>query len=391
MKVFMLVNPAAGGGRSLRTAKEAARLVREAGADLEEVHSRSAEDLTRLARAAAEAADPDRDRIMVVGGDGSWHFALNGLAGLKVPATLIPCGRGNDFARNIGLSQKTPEAVRTALTGRIRDLDLIWTGVRHYIGVGGLGFDSEVTECANTRIPVVTGALAYTAAVLVKLFEFKPKWIKIVHDQGVFEQPVMFVVFSNSKSYGGGMKITPYAEMDDGLIDVVVVTPLSILDMLRTMPKVFSGRHMDHPAILFFRTTTAEVSSPEKNGVVRGRGIHHSGPGPPGNQACGATRGHALSIFFLRNFTSLYRGLPVPAAFTERRHGRRPAMSFAATKWKVLVANNHHGGTRVFPGGLDNVQVWRRASKAGQEHRQREAKSTGSPAAGRRCLSMVEA
>ena len=74
----------------------------------------------------------------------------------------------------------------------------------------------------------------------------------------------MFVVFGNSKSYGGGMKITPAAEMDDGLIDVVIVRKTGISTLLRTMPLVFTGGHINHPDIQSFRTTRAEVTSPDK-------------------------------------------------------------------------------------------------------------------------------
>lgn len=261
MKVFLLVNPSAGGGRAKAVAQEAAGLLKQKGVDMDLAESESAQDLTELARLAAQSGS---DRVLVVGGDGTWHFALNGLAHTEMPAALIPCGRGNDFCRNINLPLDVSQAVTVALEGPVKELDLVWTGTRHYIGVGGVGFDSEVTECANTQIPLFTGALAYSAAVFYKLFAFKPKRLTIVHDQGVYENMVMFAVFGNSKSYGGGMKIAPEAEMDDGLMDVVIVEKIGVLSLLATMPKVFSGRHLSHPAIKTFRTTRAELSSPDK-------------------------------------------------------------------------------------------------------------------------------
>ncbi|MDY6852432.1 MAG: acylglycerol kinase family protein, partial [Thermodesulfobacteriota bacterium] len=172
MKVFLLVNPSAGGGRAKAVAREAVGLLKQKGVDMESAESESAQDLTELARMAAQT---DSDRVLVVGGDGTWHFALNGLARTGMPAALIPCGRGNDFCRNINLPLDVSQAVTAALEGPVKDLDLVWTGTRHYIGVGGVGFDSEVTECANTQIPLFTGALAYSAAVFYKLFAFKSK------------------------------------------------------------------------------------------------------------------------------------------------------------------------------------------------------------------------
>ncbi|MFH1137456.1 MAG: diacylglycerol kinase family protein [Pseudomonadota bacterium] len=262
MKVLLLVNPSAGGGRARQVGRRAARILAGRGVSADLVESQSAQHLTDLASQAA--LEKNYDRALVVGGDGTWHFALNGLAGTSLPGAVIPCGRGNDFRRNIRLPSRLDQALDVALDGKIKSLDLIWTGTRHYIGVGGLGFDSEVTECANTRFPFLGGTGAYSAAVLVKLFSFKPKRMKIVHDNGSFDDEVMFAVFGNSKSYGGGMKITPAAEMDDGLIDVVIVRKVGIPTLLRTMPLVFSGGHVRHPAILSLRTTRAEISSPDK-------------------------------------------------------------------------------------------------------------------------------
>lgn len=261
MKVFLLVNPAAGGGRARSVAAEAARLLEEKGLAFEMAESASAQDLTALARAAGRSG---AERIIIVGGDGTWHYALNGLVASGLPLALISCGRGNDTAKNLGLPREVSPAIEVALGGRVRDLDLVFTGTRHYFGVAGVGFDSEVTECANTRVPLVTGALAYTLAVFYKLFAFKPKRLTIAHDKGLYENLVMFAVFGNSKSYGGGMKITPEAELDDGLLDVLVVEQIGVLSLLATLPKVFSGRHLAHPAVKTWRTTRAQLSSPDK-------------------------------------------------------------------------------------------------------------------------------
>ncbi|MEW5725616.1 MAG: diacylglycerol kinase family protein [Thermodesulfobacteriota bacterium] len=261
MKVYLLVNPKAGGGGAVKTARETARILEAAGVSYDLAESASAQDVTDRARLAARQG---YDRVLVVGGDGTWHYALNGLAHTGTVGAIVPSGRGNDFGRNLHLPGTLPETVAVALRGQVRELDLVWTGLRHYVGVAGVGFDSEVTECANTKVPLFTGALAYTAAVFYKLFSFKPKRLRIVHDQGVFDGLVMFAVFGNSKSYGGGMFITPEAEMDDGLIDVLIVHKIGVLNLLATMPKVFSGRHLPHPSIETLRTTRAELTSPDK-------------------------------------------------------------------------------------------------------------------------------
>ncbi len=261
MKVFLLINPAASGGKARQVGEQAYAMLRQRGADVVRAESLSASDLTEKARSALGLGV---ERVLVVGGDGTWHYALNGLAHSGLPIALIPCGRGNDFRRYADLPNDTAEAVDVALNGRIKPLDLVWTGLRHYIGVGGVGFDSEVTECANTKVPLLAGTLAYTVAVFYKLFAFKPKTVRIVHDHGVFEGLIMFAVFGNSKYYGGGMKIAPHAEMDDGLMDVLIIRKVGIPTLLATLPKVFSGTHIPHPDILTLRTTRAEITTPDR-------------------------------------------------------------------------------------------------------------------------------
>lgn len=261
MEIFLLVNPSAGGGKAEPAAREAGRVLEAGGASVRTAVSKSAQDLTRLTR---EAVEGGVDRVVVVGGDGTWHFALNGLAHSNIPTALIPCGRGNDFSRNLDIPLSPSQAAEIALKDYTVDLDLVWAENRYYIGIGGVGFDSEVTECANTRIPAWLGDYTYTAAVFYKLLSFKPKYLKIVHDHGVFEGLVMFAVFANSNSYGCGMKIAPEARMDDGMIDVVIIEKVGLPVLLKTLPKVFSGKHLPHPNIRTFRTTRAVLTSPDK-------------------------------------------------------------------------------------------------------------------------------
>ena len=89
---------------------------------------------------------------------------------------------------------------------------------------------------------------------------FQPPAMRIVHDEGVFEGRVMFATLANLPRFGGGMRIAPQAQIDDGILDLVIVKEVSRRTLLAVFPKVYNGRHAGHPAVLFVRTRRAEIS-----------------------------------------------------------------------------------------------------------------------------------
>lgn len=258
MKVLVIINPSAGSGRAKKVFARVRRVMEEEGVGFDAVFSLNAQDIT-----AQAAQAQGYDRVLVIGGDGSLHWAMNGLVGASMPLGFVPGGRGNDFAKNIGLSPDPEGALRSALYGPVKKIDVVRAGKRCYMGVGGLGFDAEVAEFAQLRVPLLKGTLAYLAALCYKLVAFKAKEVVIEHDHGVYEGRVMLVAFGNDRSYGGGMLIAPQAVMDDGLIDLVIVEEISVADALVTLPRVYTGSHLSHPAVKTLRTTRATVRCEE--------------------------------------------------------------------------------------------------------------------------------
>ncbi len=254
-RVWFLVNPGGGRGRTggfLETLRARAAAL---GAPLH--ISANVADLAALAAAAAAAGV---ERLVVAGGDGTIHHAIQGLAHGATALAILPLGSGNDLAGTLGVPDDLTAAVELAVHGPLVRIDLVTAGGRFYGGVAGVGFDSEVNRYANERVRFIKGKMIYPYATLRMLPGFSPPVLRVEHDEGVFEGPAMFAVVANSPRYGGGMQIAPAAGVRDGVLDLVIVRAISKLQLLRVFPQVFKGGHVTHPAVTVLRTRRARLS-----------------------------------------------------------------------------------------------------------------------------------
>lgn len=254
MSVRFLVNPRAGRGLSAASFDRLRKLASRAGAGF--VVSRGAADLGEQARRAAEDGV---ERLLVAGGDGTMHHAIQGLANTSCALGVIPVGTGNDLSGTLKIPPDLDVAVQRGLTGSIRPIDLIRVGETYSVSYLGVGFDSETTELAN-QVKILKGPLIYPYSVIHTLATFVPPSMRIVHDEGVFEGRVMFANLSSLPRFGGGMQIAPQAKIDDGILDLVIVKEISRRALLAVFPKVYSGKHIGHPAVLFHRTRRVEIT-----------------------------------------------------------------------------------------------------------------------------------
>ena len=252
--VRFLVNPAAGRGTGKSHLDRIRVLASRYGAGL--VVSRKVSD---LAAQAFRAAEDGVERLLVAGGDGTMHHAAQGLAGTECALGVIPLGSGNDLAGTLGIPPDLEVAVKRALEGEIRRIDLLRVGETFSLSYAGVGFDSEVTRYAN-EVKVLRGPLIYFYSVIHTLITFEPPRMKVVYDGGTFEGKVMFTVVNNLPRFGGGMRIAPDAQIDDGLLDLVIVREVPKPVLLSIFPKVYSGKHVGHPAVTIVRTRRAEIT-----------------------------------------------------------------------------------------------------------------------------------
>jgi YegS/Rv2252/BmrU family lipid kinase len=252
----LLVNPASGGGRALEALPQVHATLDALGAEHRTVTTRSIDHAYQEATKAAAAAET----VVALGGDGLLRPLAGALKGSGSALAIVPCGRGNDLARVLGIPDEPGEAARLAVQGEERLLDVANVEGTPYMGIASFGFDSDANRIAN-EAKRIKGNAVYVYAALRAIASWKPASFTVTVDGERRDYTGYTVAVGNSKVYGGGMFILPMAELDDGKLDVVICKQIGRLRFLRDLPKVFKGTHVSLPYTEFLRGEEIEVSS----------------------------------------------------------------------------------------------------------------------------------
>jgi YegS/Rv2252/BmrU family lipid kinase len=253
---LVLVNPSAGGGRVYDLLPRVEGSLRDFGVDYRLVMTKSLEHGCEEARRAAGEGEVP----VVMSGDGLVGQVGGVLAGGEVPMGVIPGGRGNDFARVVGIPTGVRGAVELLAAGRTRAVDVGEVNGRRFLCIASCGFDSDANRIAN-EARFVRGKLVYAYAALRALAAWRPARFQLVLDGRRLEHTGYSVAAANSKAYGGGMFLAPDAELDDGRLDVVCVAEVGKLRYLANLPKVFKGRHVDNEEVTVRRAAEVEIDA----------------------------------------------------------------------------------------------------------------------------------
>jgi diacylglycerol kinase (ATP) len=272
-RLVVAINPSARFGATKGVGPEVVERLRALGHEVTSLSEPSYEHLIEVAKAAI-ATRPDA--LIVVGGDGMVNLGTNLVVGTKVPLGLVPSGTGNDMARGLGIPHDNTEAAieslvaslekpaRTIDAGRVEYLDDGVPSVRWFACVLSAGFDAIVNERAN-HMEHPKGASRYLIALGLELAKLKPIPYRLVLDGEEIVTTGALISVGNNISIGGGMKVTPDALVDDGLLDVLVVQALSRVAFLRIFPRVFKGEHVTDPRVAIHRAKRIRI---ESEGVV---------------------------------------------------------------------------------------------------------------------------
>jgi YegS/Rv2252/BmrU family lipid kinase len=252
----LLVNPAAAGGRALRALPRVQAAFDGLGASHRTVTTLSIQHAGEEAARAAERGET----VAALGGDGLLRPLAAALKDRDAALALIPCGRGNDLARVLEIPRDVNAAVRIAVEGHARLLDVASVNGTPYMGIASLGFDSEANRVAN-EARLIRGDAVYLYAALRALAVWKPAAFRVTVDGERHDVTGYSVAVANSRAYGGGMFLVPHAELDDGRLDVLLTRQSSKLTFLRTLPKVFKGAHLDPRYTETLQGEVVEVSS----------------------------------------------------------------------------------------------------------------------------------
>ena len=218
-----------------------------------------------LGEAAAAAGDA---LLVVVGGDGTLNEVVNGAVGANAEIAVLPAGTGQDFSRTHAIPSRFDDAVRVALEGRTRTIDLghveLAGDSRYFANVASAGMSGSVARRANAMSKRLGGRATFFYALAREFLAWQNTEVTVRLDGGEERRGAMHdVIVANGSQHGGGMKLAPDASQSDGLFDVVLIGDVNKLDFLTTSPKLYSGRYLAHPKVDHTRSATVAIDAAE--------------------------------------------------------------------------------------------------------------------------------
>ncbi len=271
-RVTVLTNPASGHGSAPHAAERAIAQLHRRGVDVVAIAGRDPAHARQLVEGALERG---MDALVVVGGDGIISLALQVIAQTGIPLAIIPAGTGNDHAREFGIPTKDPEAAADVIVdGRATTVDLGRIlgadGTQRWFGtVMAAGFDSLVTDRTN-RMRWPHGRMRYNLAMVAEISKLRLLPFRLTFDGEEVSTDLTLAAFGNTRSYGGGMLITPGADPTDGLLDATMVASASRAKLIRLFPTVFKGTHVGLDEVQTRRAQVITVECPGINAYADG-------------------------------------------------------------------------------------------------------------------------
>lgn len=264
------MNPASDNGATGRRWPEIARLAADRGLRGDAMLSERPGHLIDLARQAAAAGT---QLFIAVGGDGTVNEVVNGLAGAEgVELAIVHRGTGGDFVRTFGIPHGLEAALDVAQGGRAREIDLGRATLRTWAGregstwfanVASAGMSGAVAKRVNETGKALGGKISYAWSTVAVFARWRNAQVKVTVDGEERSGAMYDVIVANGRYLGGGMKICPEAEPDDGLFDVLLIGDVSKRDLVATLPKIYRGTHLPHPKGELLRGREVVVDSPE--------------------------------------------------------------------------------------------------------------------------------
>ena len=246
MKLYLILNPAAGKNKGPKAIEKAVPLLPNKGIQVEIQASESPGHATQL----AQQFDPSRyDGIVAVGGDGTLFEVLNGLLkkheNFDLPIGQIPVGTGNSFIKDFGI-HTIKDAVEKIAGGKTKKVDVGFfkypEGEYYFINLLGTGFVANVAHRAGKYKAL--GPLSYVLGVFEEIVQLKPVPLEMTIDGKVYQRDYIFTEICNSTKTGGNMIMAPDAKIDDGLLDIILLNNISKFNLLKVFPQIFKGTHI---------------------------------------------------------------------------------------------------------------------------------------------------
>lgn len=256
----IIVNPHTGRGRSLKALTKAKEVLAKAGWQCGIALTQAPGHAIELARTAAANGTPI---VTAIGGDGTVNEVIQGITGTETALAIIPGGTGNDHARSLGIPLAPAKAATLLSQGKIIKMDIGNERDRHFGCLVSIGFPVDVIHHTNTKHRFLGGSLAILTSVWQTLRELRFHEVTLTLDGERLSISTCGIFVLNTPSVGGGLRFSPTADVTDGLFDVVVIGELTPLQLLYTLPKVYVGKHLNHPALHLYRCRNVQVETAE--------------------------------------------------------------------------------------------------------------------------------
>ncbi len=246
---LLAINPTSGRGKGAIVGQQVANFLSERKIQYRIVTGANALQFQENLRKESSSGSG----VIAVGGDGLLHMAIQVAADTNLPLVTVPAGTGNDFVRALGWEPEKPlEPLWAAINENPTLIDLGNVDGEYFGAIASTGFDSLVNERANKmRFP--KGPAKYNVAMALELPKFQPLNYKFVIDGKSYEREAMLIAAGNGSSYGGGMLVCPNADLQDGLLDLMILNPVSKREFVMIFPSVYEGKHIEHPQVEIIR------------------------------------------------------------------------------------------------------------------------------------------
>jgi diacylglycerol kinase (ATP) len=267
-RMRVIVNPAAGAGKTAKKWPEIMSLLKSLGLDFEH-------DMTEAPGHAIEltksAVGKGYEMVVSVGGDGTIHEIVNGLhdagGNTDVVVGIVNTGTGADYIRTIGVPRRYKEACRCLLSPGRRTVDL---GVveytkggqrkkRLFVNFAGIGFDAEVVKATTEKFKALGDMPSYLMGLFSTLMSYENRDVSIMVDGEHGERRVCTIMMNNGRYGGGGMLPAPNADPGDGFFDVVIIDDITKPDLIVSIPRIYRGTHLTHPKVTLMRAREVEI------------------------------------------------------------------------------------------------------------------------------------
>ncbi|WFA08301.1 diacylglycerol kinase family protein [Tissierella sp. Yu-01] len=242
-KVLFIVNPVAGGGKTLGVLPLIEKRMKENSINYKIIMTQGPRDATKIAEENVEKFTT----IVAVGGDGTVNEVAKGLINKRMGTlAILPCGTGNDFGRVVGIPNEPEKAIDVLLHNNVKTIDIGKINGYSFLNIASFGFDTEVVIQTNKIKKRIKNQFSYLLGVLATLVYYKRRQRGIIIDGVEYNRNLVLLAVGNGRFYGGGLEILPMAKMDDENLHICLIKDLSNLKILALFPSIFKAQHIKY-------------------------------------------------------------------------------------------------------------------------------------------------